>query len=340
MTKKSRREFIKEMGAAVVSVVAAPRLEAESSMDHYEKVILQEPALSAFWPLARDITDSSGLITGTEKGGQPEFGEGPIGRPSLILTNGRYVTLGNAPSLDTDKSTVEFFFKLLTPPPAGYDPCLIAKRSSSPDTRFSIHVLRDRSALAVWNGQALAIVQPPTNSIRIGVWYYVAVTSEPGRLDAYLDGVRCIVIGGNASFNLEQKDRPLDFASSSPEGTEITGCSLADVAIYRSVLDSADIERHIQAAGWIARRNRIAQEMRREQEELARVKRRKVAAWLHDKRLMETGETKTYRGEYLTAISIGIGGIGAGTIQMNGKAERSAWQIFNNFEGVTVPHSF
>lgn len=328
------------MSAAVVSVVAAPRLEAESSMDHYEKAVLQEPALLAFWPLTHDITDSSGNIPGAVKGGQPEFGEGPIGRPSLILTNGRYVALGNAPSLDTDKSTVEFFFKLLTPPPAGYDPCLIAKRSSSPDTRFSIHVLRDRSALAVWNGQALAIIQPPVPSIQIGVWHYLAVTSEPGRLDAYLDGVRCIVIGGNASFNLAQRDLPLDFGSSSPEGTEIAGCALADVAIYRSVLDSADIERHIRAAGWTARRNQIVQEMRRKQEEQSRIKRQKVAGWLQDKRLMEAGETRTYRGNYLTAISIGIGGIGAGTIQMNGKAERSAWQIFNNFEGVTVPHSF
>jgi uncharacterized protein (DUF608 family) len=35
-----------------------------------------------------------------------------------------------------------------------------------------------------------------------------------------------------------------------------------------------------------------------------------------------------------------VGGIGAGLIQMNGKAERSVWQIFNNFTQASVPDSF
>ncbi|UCC21907.1 MAG: hypothetical protein JSW23_08845 [Planctomycetota bacterium] len=52
------------------------------------------------------------------------------------------------------------------------------------------------------------------------------------------------------------------------------------------------------------------------------------------------GQTRVYRGEYLTAISLPIGGIGAGCIQINGKAERHAWQIFNNFTHAILPDSF
>ena len=52
----------------------------------------------------------------------------------------------------------------------------------------------------------------------------------------------------------------------------------------------------------------------------------------------------TYQGEYLTGIDFPIGALGGSVIRMNGKAERSWWQIFNNFEeragsGI-VPNSF
>ena len=56
--------------------------------------------------------------------------------------------------------------------------------------------------------------------------------------------------------------------------------------------------------------------------------------------LLARGATRVYRKESLTAISFPVGGIGAGCIQFNGKAQRHSWQIFNNFEAVEVPHSF
>ncbi|MHB0998920.1 MAG: GH116 family glycosyl-hydrolase [Armatimonadota bacterium] len=59
-----------------------------------------------------------------------------------------------------------------------------------------------------------------------------------------------------------------------------------------------------------------------------------------DEYLFSKGRTKVYRDEYLDAISLPVGGIGAGCIQINGKAERSAWQIFNNFANVSLPNSF
>ncbi len=52
----------------------------------------------------------------------------------------------------------------------------------------------------------------------------------------------------------------------------------------------------------------------------------------------------SYKNQYLTAIDFPVGAIGGSVIRMNGKAERTWWQIFNNFEerkgtGI-VPNSF
>lgn len=52
----------------------------------------------------------------------------------------------------------------------------------------------------------------------------------------------------------------------------------------------------------------------------------------------------TYEGEFLTGLDFPVGALGGSVIRMNGKAERSWWQIFNNFEeragsGI-VPNSF
>ena len=57
-------------------------------------------------------------------------------------------------------------------------------------------------------------------------------------------------------------------------------------------------------------------------------------------RLFERGETRVYRGEHLGAISFALGGIGAGCIQMDGKARAAIWQIFNNYNQASVPDSF
>jgi len=61
---------------------------------------------------------------------------------------------------------------------------------------------------------------------------------------------------------------------------------------------------------------------------------------LNDPRLLAAGQTRIYHGPNLEAISLPVGGIGAGCIQFNGRAERAIWQIFNNFNTVSVPHSF
>ncbi|MFH1265344.1 MAG: GH116 family glycosyl-hydrolase, partial [Planctomycetota bacterium] len=61
---------------------------------------------------------------------------------------------------------------------------------------------------------------------------------------------------------------------------------------------------------------------------------------LVDPALFARGESFVYRDEHLGAISLPLGGIGAGSIQINGRAERHVWQIFNNHKHAVVPHSF
>ncbi len=50
--------------------------------------------------------------------------------------------------------------------------------------------------------------------------------------------------------------------------------------------------------------------------------------------------SRVYTGKYLEAISMPLGGIGGGNVQINGKAQLHSWQIFNNFDPLTLPHTF
>jgi uncharacterized protein (DUF608 family) len=65
-----------------------------------------------------------------------------------------------------------------------------------------------------------------------------------------------------------------------------------------------------------------------------------VVERLNDPALMAQGDTKIYSGKYLDAISMPVGGMGAGCLQMNGHGERAIWQIFNNFCNAYVADSF
>lgn len=96
----------------------------------------------------------------------------------------------------------------------------------------------------------------------------------------------------------------------------------------------------------ILRKNEEAERKRREKERQVRetgIRLRhaqKLPGMREDPALTARGERRVYRGESLESISLPLGGIGAGTIQINGRAERAIWQIFNNFEGVRIPDSF
>jgi non-lysosomal glucosylceramidase len=69
-------------------------------------------------------------------------------------------------------------------------------------------------------------------------------------------------------------------------------------------------------------------------------RRRRLAELMDEHRLFDRGGRRVYRGEHLDAISLPIGGIAAGPIQINGQARRHIWQIFRNYQAVEIPNSF
>ncbi|MCC6123875.1 MAG: glucosylceramidase [Pirellulales bacterium] len=72
--------------------------------------------------------------------------------------------------------------------------------------------------------------------------------------------------------------------------------------------------------------------------EASRAKR--MAELTDPERLFARGESRIYRDEYLMAIRIPIGGLGTGSIQMDGQGRRAAWQLWRNFTDFPLPHSF
>jgi len=57
------------------------------------------------------------------------------------------------------------------------------------------------------------------------------------------------------------------------------------------------------------------------------------------RRLFNRGEPHIYQGEYLGAIRLPVGGVGTGSVQMDGHARRAAWQLWRNFTEFPLPHS-
>ena len=134
---------------------------------------------------------------------------------------------------------------------------------------------------------------------------------------------------------------PIQIGASSESGEDrAVNCAIDEVAIYNVALTPLDIARHVDAAGRETLRKQMVHDRKQRDDEEKEMAAEALRARLNDPALFDPGETKVYEGQYLDAISLPVGGIGAGLIQVNGKAERSVWQIFNNFEHIEVSNSF
>ncbi|MCR4413092.1 MAG: GH116 family glycosyl-hydrolase, partial [Thermoguttaceae bacterium] len=329
---------------AIVPVAAystADGAAAEAGPEAYRKLVAAEPELAAWWPFDGDLNDAKGTAHGQPKGGQAQFAEGPAGGKALVLDQGRFVTMGATPELDFPETTVELWFKPDFAPNPGYNPCLIAKRADGDhaNTRFSVHVMGDYSRLAVWNGRAVMLYTVGSGPLQRGQWHHLAVTCTPQAMRMFE--------GPGEGFNFAKKAMPLSIGSSQPRGAEWMACSVDEVAIYRKALSEETLAAHVDAMGWRDRREQLAkarqarldQERKLRLEQDARREKRR-AELLADPALFDRGQPTIYTGQRLGAISFTLGGIGAGSIQINGKAERAVWQIFNNHRHAAVPNSF
>jgi len=336
--------------AIVVTCCPSAALMADdSAVASYAKLITAEPSLAAYWPLQADMQAGKGNAHGEAMGGQPKFGEGPGDGKAIALQGGQFVTMGETPQLDLKETTVELWFRPDYAPPAKYNPCLIAKRAVGDhgNTRFSIHTWHDYSVLAVWNGRAVMRYAPPEGKLARGQWHHLAVTSTAKKQQMYLNGVSCALTGPDDAFSFDRAKLPLSVGSSTSTGQELFEGAVAHVAIYNKTLSEAQIAEHVDAMGWQQRRLEIvaARKAQAEREAKLRAEREarraeRLAVLMSSEKLFAPGEQTVYRDDHLSAVRLPLGGIGAGTIQINGKGEREVWQIFNNYQHVTIPNSF
>jgi uncharacterized protein (DUF608 family) len=322
---------------------------AETGEAAYDKLVAAEPELVAFWPLDGSLQAAKGTIVAQPKGGEPQFGQGLGGGKALVLEGGRYVTMGNTPELDLQATTVELWFRPSFNPGPGYNPCIIAKRADGDHTvtRFSLHIFGDYSCLAVWNGRAVMQYRVGEGPLVRGQWYHLALACTQEKMQLYVNGAAAELMNSPGVFSFERTSLPLSVGSSQPHGAELAAGSVAGVAIYRRALSQAAIAAHVDAMGWRDRRLQLVelQKTRAEREkkrraELDAQRERRRAELMSDPALLGRGQPTIYRGDSLGAIRLTLGGIGTGSIQINGRAQREIWQIFNNYAQVTVPHSF
>lgn len=327
----------------------APQPASKTGVEAYQRLLAAEPDLVAWWRLEGDLRDAKGRFEGQGRGGPARFIDGPGGGQALLLGDGRFITMGDTPELDLPETTVELWFRPDFAPHPGYNPCLVAKRADGDHarTRFSLHVIGDYSRLAVWNGRSVMQFRVGDGPIERGRWYHVALSYAGGQTRLWVDGVPADLEGTDDGFNLHERGRPLCVGSSQPRGAELMACAVDEVAVYRKALSEAALQAHVDAMGWRSRREalqrarlaRLERIERQRQEQHARREQRR-AELLADPALFARGQPTIYRGKHLEAIRFAVGGIGAGSVQLDGKGRLAGWHIFNNFRRAVVPHSF
>ncbi|WP_347242975.1 GH116 family glycosyl-hydrolase [Thermogutta sp.] len=313
----------------------------------YRKLIEASPGL--VWYLPLQSFDEVLAKEWRAEGDRPQAVPGPDETMALRFSGKTTLTFGPTPDLDTEEATIELWFRPEFPAPARFNPCLIAKRESGDhrQTRWSIHVHGDYSAIDLWNGQEVASYRPATGPLQPGQWYHLVVVSTKEGTSVYLNGVPCLPPQQSWQINRSEKNRPLNIGSSQPAGAEFFTGTICQVALYSRALTEEEIATHTDAMGFhdirLAAQTRYEQVRRAEAEEQAKLeeareKRRREL--MEDPSLFARGAPTVYEKDRLTAIDLPVGGIGVGAIHMDGTARRHAWQIFGQVAYRFVPHSF
>jgi uncharacterized protein (DUF608 family) len=315
---------------------------AETGIAQYSSLVAKEPGLMAYWRFEGDLEDAKGALKGEPRGGQAAFTDGPKGGKALLLGGKRFVTMGEAPKLDLDPTTVELWFKPTFAPGGQGHPCLIAKRKTSPETRFSVHIWNDYSGFGFWNGRQVVRFAPVGTRLQRGEWSHLALTCAGNDLKLYLDGLPCRQFSGGGTISFEKKGFPLLLGAADFQPFELYEGAIDELAIYSRVLSVVEIEKHMDAMGAKKRMSseELAAQIEKERRERAEARKKELAAMMTDENLLSRGSSRVYRGESLGAIRLPVGGIGTGSIQSDGKAARPVWHIFNNMAPGFVPDSF
>jgi uncharacterized protein (DUF608 family) len=313
--------------------------------DSYAEALKVHPELRAHWSFDGDLSDALGQVNAASDG-RVSYATGVLGQ-ALRVDPESPVSVSPADGLMGKKGsrvTLELFFKVVSPPAGDLNVALLSQTNGQ-QVRYLVGIKSDLSALVYRGGQnqsVLTTIHLPTNqSIEVGRWYHLAITSYDLDLRAYVDGYECALTGGAFEFTRNgPKNSTMTFGTTLYKGWGTGAVLLDEVAVYGEGLSQAQIQEHLKAAGLESQLNEVGAKVARVKAECDAERARKQAAMLADPALTALGQPHVYEGEHLDAIAFQVGGIGAGSIQFNGKAEPAVWQIAKNFEEKRVADSF
>ncbi|WP_404309235.1 GH116 family glycosyl hydrolase [Neorhodopirellula lusitana] len=337
----SRRRFLVAAGALTAAFHGGPLL-AEDRRGTYSDALKTHSSLRGYWRLDGDLTDVMGKASATSQG-TTSFVSGAIEGKALSLVPEQMVSVKQTDHLRGRSATLEMFLKIASPP-RGDQASVIIAQTAGQQARYVVGVKNDLSALVYQNvnGDVLTTIHLATDQpIEVGRWYHLAITSFDLDLRAYVDGYECSLVGGAFEFTRRGPAKStMTFGETTVDGWGSTNICLDEVACYASGLTQAELQEHLRAAGWGQRLKETGETVARVENERNARRARKEQAILNDPALTGPGKTRVYEGENLDAINFTVGGIGAGGIQFNGKAEPAIWQIACNYSEERIADSF
>ncbi|MDF7799618.1 GH116 family glycosyl hydrolase [Pontiellaceae bacterium B1224] len=343
-TNLSRGRFLIGTGIFAAGLGAAP-LMAAGNKNAYAALLMSDPSLRGYWRFEGDLVDMMGKSQ-AEASGDVSFVDGAIESKGISLEPSEPILIPGADKLKGRSTTLEMFFKI-DAKPSGQDNPVIIAQSNGKTALYVIGIKNDLTALLYQNTNGMVVTEinlPTDQPIEVGRWYHFALTSYDLDVRAYIDGYECSLFGGAYEYTRRgPKKTTMTLGSTSVKnGWGSTHISLDEVACYARGLTQAELQEHLKAAGpeWqknlqaagalaatvLARRNATREA--------------KARAIMSDPGLTEHGATTVYEGERLEAINFMVGGIGAGAIQFNGKAEPAIWQIACNYQEIRVDDTF
>ena len=336
-----RRSFLVAAGAFAAGLSTGSSMAA-SSKDSYAALLKSDPSLRGYWRFDDELVDVMGKAP-AKASGSVSYVDGAVDGKAVSLEPNEPLAVGNTNHLRGRSATLELFFQVASKPNGSDDIVLIA-HTCGQAVRYIVGVKSDLSALVYRNEKptVLTTIKLPTDQpIEVGRWYHLAITGYDLDLRAYIDGYQCSLAGGAFEFTRRGPKRStMTFGATSVKGWGTGNVLLDEVACYAKGLTHAEIQQHIKAAGWEERLKETGEIVARVEAERNAVRTRKQEAVLNDPALVAPGKTRVYEGEHLEAISFIVGGIGAGGIQFNGKAQPAIWQIACNFNEVPIADSF
>lgn len=166
---------------------------------------------------------------------------------------------------------------------------------------------------------------------------YVALCTEDGREVRHARGANAETMG-RVEWNVPDLVGKRVFLSVVDRNKGSWGHVTLDDVRADGALDNGATER--VRASYETRKEAVLRRERQQIEARARQRTAHKARLQDETYLFGRGKPRVYSGQSLGAISMPVGGIGGGCIQMDGQGRAAIWQIFGNYKAIALPDSF